>query len=66
MLSRAGAPTRGSLRGVHAVPAEVPGPEAGALGCPPPGPEAVWQGRRDSNSQPPVLETGALPIELHP
>jgi hypothetical protein len=24
------------------------------------------QGRRDSNSQPPVLETGALPIELHP
>ena len=25
-----------------------------------------WQGRRDSNSQPPVLETGALPIELHP
>jgi hypothetical protein len=24
------------------------------------------QGRRDSNSQPPVLETGALPIELRP
>jgi hypothetical protein len=24
-----------------------------------------WQERRDSNSQPPVLETGALPIELH-
>ena len=24
------------------------------------------QGRRESNSQPPVLETGALPIELHP
>ena len=26
----------------------------------------VKQGRRESNSQPPVLETGALPIELHP
>ena len=25
-----------------------------------------WQGRRDSNPQPPVLETGALPIEPHP
>ena len=24
----------------------------------------VWQVRRDSNPQPPVLETGALPIEL--
>jgi hypothetical protein len=24
------------------------------------------QGRQDSNLQPPVLETGALPIELHP
>ena len=24
-----------------------------------------WQERRDSNPQPPVLETGALPIELH-
>ncbi len=24
------------------------------------------QGRRDSNPQPPVLETGALPIELLP
>ncbi len=24
------------------------------------------QGRRESNPQPPVLETGALPIELHP
>ena len=23
-----------------------------------------WQERRDSNPQPPVLETGALPIEL--
>ncbi len=23
-----------------------------------------WQVRRDSNPQPPVLETGALPIEL--
>src|SRR3954470_6043572 len=27
---------------------------------------AVTQGRRDSNPQPPVLETGALPIELLP
>ena len=32
---------------------------------------AVWrakasQGRQDSNLQPPVLETGALPIELRP
>src|SRR6516165_6032608 len=25
-----------------------------------------WQGRRDSNPQPPVLETGTLPIELLP
>lgn len=25
-----------------------------------------WQGRRDSNPQHPVLETGALPIELRP
>ena len=24
-----------------------------------------WQEWRDSNPQPPVLETGALPIELH-
>src|SRR5690606_1391257 len=24
----------------------------------------TWQARRDSNPQPPVLETGALPIEL--
>ena len=28
--------------------------------------EASQQGRRESNPQPPVLETGALPIELHP
>ena len=31
--------------------------------------EMAWltqQGRRDSNPQPPVLETGALPIELRP
>src|SRR3990172_8115725 len=27
-------------------------------------PRRVWQARRDSNPQPPVLETGALPIEL--
>ena len=26
----------------------------------------VWQGRQDSNPQPPVLETGALPVELLP
>ena len=25
-----------------------------------------WQGRRESNPRPSVLETGALPIELHP
>ena len=25
-----------------------------------------WQGRQDLNLQPPVLETGALPIELRP
>lgn len=25
-----------------------------------------WQGRRDSNTQPTVLETAALPVELHP
>src|SRR5262245_52311885 len=28
------------------------------------GPSQVWQDRRESNPQPPVLETGALPIEL--
>ena len=28
-------------------------------------PLTLWQERRDSNPQPPVLETGALPIELH-
>src|SRR4051795_8314440 len=26
----------------------------------------TWQGRRDSTPQPPVLETGTLPIELLP
>src|SRR5918994_7329484 len=26
---------------------------------------AHWQEWRDSNPQPPVLETGALPVELH-
>ena len=26
---------------------------------------SIWQERRDSNPQPPVLETGALPVELH-
>ncbi len=29
-------------------------------------PLSPWQGRQDSNPQPPVLETGALPIELLP
>ena len=24
----------------------------------------MWQARRESNPQPPVLETGALPVEL--
>jgi hypothetical protein len=28
--------------------------------------EEKWQGRRESNSQPLVLETSALPIELRP
>src|SRR5215204_5991658 len=28
-------------------------------------PDHPWQEWRDSNPQPPVLETGALPIELH-
>jgi hypothetical protein len=28
--------------------------------------EQDQQGRRDSNSEPPVLETGALPVELRP
>ena len=27
-------------------------------------PAGIWQARRESNPQPPVLETGALPIEL--
>ena len=26
----------------------------------------AWQGRKDSNSGHPVLETGVLPTELHP
>ena len=26
--------------------------------------EGSWQAKRESNPQPPVLETGALPIEL--
>jgi hypothetical protein len=26
----------------------------------------LWQGRQDLNPQPPVLETGALPVELLP
>ena len=38
------------------------------LGGPPP--EALegagWQGRQDSNLRPTVLETAALPTELHP
>ena len=29
-------------------------------------PRPFQQGRRDSNPQPPVLETGALPVELRP
>ena len=29
-------------------------------------PSRSWQGRQESNLQPPVLETGALPIELLP
>ena len=29
-------------------------------------PMSTQQGRQDSNLQPPVLETGALPIELRP
>ncbi len=29
-------------------------------------PGYVWQGRQESNPQPPVLETDALPIELRP
>lgn len=29
-------------------------------------PNPLWQGRQDSNLQPLVLETRALPIELHP
>src|SRR3954453_20806024 len=36
----------------------------GTSGCRPSGVAA--QGTRDSNPQPPVLETGALPIELVP
>ena len=28
--------------------------------------DSIWQGRRDSNSRHPVLETGALPTELRP
>lgn len=28
--------------------------------------DCFWQGRRDSNSRHPVLETGALPTELRP
>ena len=35
--------------------------ERGTSGC---RAERTWQARRESNPQPPVLETGALPIEL--
>jgi len=31
-----------------------------------PSPQVSQQGRQDSNLQPPVLETGALPVELRP
>ncbi len=34
--------------------------------CHPSGPLNFWQGERDSNPQPAVLETAALPIELPP
>src|SRR5262245_765831 len=37
---------------------------ATAICSPNPGLELDWQARRDSNPQPPVLETGAPPIEL--
>ena len=29
-------------------------------------PHKIWQGRQDLNLQHPVLETGTLPVELHP
>jgi hypothetical protein len=50
-------------------PVEPTSPAATALarcGAAHAGPNARkdWQARRDSNPQPPVLETGALPIEL--
>ena len=32
----------------------------------PVGPSTISHGRRDSNPHPPVLETGALPVELRP
>src|SRR5204863_5904948 len=38
------------------------GPET--FDCPRRDPAGGWQARRESNPQPPVLETGALPIEL--
>ena len=45
-------------RPVSGTPAQArdPAPEKGFEG----------QGRQDSNLQPPVLETGALPVELRP
>src|SRR5690606_24171700 len=44
--------------GVHpALPAHRPR-------SPSPAPCTNWQAKRESNPQPPVLETGALPIEL--
>ena len=42
--------------------ADLPAGARGARGRP----GFRWQGRRESNPRPSVLETGALPIELHP
>lgn len=43
---------------VHPVPGKKPSKRSG-LGC-------EWQGRRDSNTQPAVLETAALPLSHSP
>ncbi len=43
-----------------------PGSEPGVVPLPPPRMGLAWSGRRDSNSQPPASDTGALPVAPRP
>ena len=57
-----------SLRKCDNLPQPASGdkPDAGRQDIPERGATMKWQGRRGSNPRPSVLETDALPIELHP